>query len=383
MSVVMARDLYEVLGVSRKAEANDIKKAYRKLAMQYHPDKNPGDKQAEEKFKEVSEAYEVLKDTEKRRRYDQFGQSGLKGGFDSFGGFEFDLADALKTFMSEGFGFGDFFGTSNQGRARKTRTKGPDLQINLKLNYEEIATGVEKKIKVKRYAKCESCDGSGLKKGSSPSDCPLCHGTGEVRQVSKTIFGQFINVTTCSKCGGEGRIIKDPCTECSGDGRVKKEATISVNIPAGVSTGNYITLRGEGHSGPRGGPAGSAIIIIEEAEHEYFERHGDDILYDLYLSFSQVALGDHVEVPTLNGKAKLHIVPGTQSGKILRMKAKGIQHLNHHGKGDQLVRVIVWTPTKISEREKKLFSQLAESEAIKPPVEDKSFLRKVKEAIFE
>lgn len=379
----MASDYYEVLGISRNADANDIKKAYRKLAMQYHPDKNPGDKQAEEKFKEVSEAYEVLKDTEKRRRYDQYGQSGLKGDFTNFGGFEFDLADALKTFMSEGFGFGDFFGSAGQGRSRKTRTKGADLQINLKLTYEEIASGVTKKIKLKRYAKCNSCEGTGLKKGSSPHDCPMCRGTGEVRQVSKTIFGQFINVTTCSQCGGEGRIIKDPCTECSGDGRRKADSTISVNIPAGVATGNYITLRGEGHSGPRGGPAGNAIILIEEGDHEFFERHGDDILYDLYLSFSQVALGDQVEVPTLNGKAKLHIAPGTQSGKILRMKGKGIQHLNLHGRGDQLVRVMVWTPTKLSDKEKELFSVLAESEAIKPPVEDKSFFSKVKEALFE
>ncbi|MFZ5518117.1 MAG: molecular chaperone DnaJ [Candidatus Zhuqueibacterota bacterium] len=379
----MARDFYEVLGIPRSADANDIKKAYRKLAMQYHPDKNPGDKQSEEKFKEVSEAYEILRDQEKRRRYDQYGQSGLKGGFEGFSGFEFDLADALKTFMSEGFGFGDFFGTSSQGRSRKTRIKGADLQINLKLTYEEIASGVTKKLKLKRYAVCKTCGGSGAKKSSSPIECPLCHGTGEIRQASKTIFGQFINVTTCSQCGGEGRIIKDPCPECSGDGRVKMDAELSVNIPAGVSSGNYITLRGEGHCGPRGGPAGNAIILLEELEHEFFERHGDDILYDLYVSFSQVALGDQVEVPTLNGQAKLHIAPGTQSGKILRMKGKGIQHLNQHGKGDQLVRVLVWTPTKISEHERNLFSQLAQCESINPPKEDKGFFKKVKEALFE
>jgi len=379
----MARDYYEVLGIPRSADANDVKKAYRKLAMQYHPDKNPGDKQSEEKFKEVSEAYEVLKDQEKRRRYDQYGQSGLKGGFEGFSGFEFDLADALKTFMSEGFGFGDFFGASSQGRSRKTRTKGADLQINLKLSYEEISSGVTKKLKLKRFVTCEMCAGSGVKKGSTPVECPVCRGTGEIRQVSKTIFGQFINVTTCSQCGGEGRIIKDPCPGCSGDGRVRMDAELSVNIPAGVSSGNYITLRGEGHSGPRGGPAGNAIVLIEEMEHEFFERHGDDILYDLYVSFSQVALGDQVEVPTLNGKAKLSIATGTQSGKILRMKGKGIQHLNQHGKGDQLVRVLVWTPTKLTEREKTLFSQLAQCDSINPPIEDKGFFKKVKEALFE
>lgn len=379
----MARDYYEILGISRNADDNDIKKAYRKLAMQYHPDRNPGDKQAEEKFKEVSEAYEVLKDQEKRRRYDQFGLSGLKGGFDSFGGFEFDLADALRTFMSEGFGFGDFFGTAIRNRSRSTKTRGGDLQIRLELTLEEIAMGVSKKLKLKRYIKCETCDGSGLKRGSSTATCPLCHGTGEIRQVSRTIFGQFINVTPCTQCGGEGKIIKEPCVTCHGEGIVKADSTISVNIPAGIASGNYISLRGEGHTGPRGGLAGDAIVLIEEKEHPHFERHGDDILYDLYLSFSQVALGDQVEVPTLDGKASLTITPGTQSGKILRMKGKGIPHLHHHGRGDQLVRILVWTPTKLSEKEKTIFSQLAECDGIKPPSADKSFFRKVKEALFE
>lgn len=379
----MTKDYYEILGLSRNADANQVKKAYRKLALQYHPDKNPENKQAEAKFKEVSEAYEVLKDPDKRRRYDQFGQSGLKGGFEGFGGFDFDLGDALRTFMSAGFGFGDFFGTAGQTRSRTARIRGSDLQLRLQLSLEEIATGVTKKIKMKRYSKCETCNSSGVKKGSSSAVCPLCKGTGEIRQASRTIFGQFINVTTCSECGGEGKVIKEPCPDCHGDGRVKAENTITVGIPAGVATGNYITLRGEGHVGPRGGPAGDAIVIIEEKEHPNFERHGDDILYDLYLSFSQAALGDEVEVPTLNGKAQLTIAAGTQSGKILRMRGKGIQHLNHHGKGDQLVRAMVWTPTKLSDKEKELFYKLSESEAIKPPKGDKGFFRKVKEALFE
>ncbi len=379
----MEIDYYEVLGISREADANEIKKAYRKLAMTYHPDKNPDDAQAGEKFKEVSEAYEILKDQEKRRRYDQFGSSGLKGGFGGFNGFDFDLSDALRTFMSEGFGFGDFFGSSSQGRSRRTQTKGQDLQINIKLTLEEIAEGVTKKVKLKRYVRCETCNGTGVKKGSSPVDCSYCHGAGEIRQVSRTIFGQFVNVAACPQCGGEGKIIKDRCPDCSGDGRVKSVNTISVGIPAGVSSGNYITLKGEGHAGPRGGPAGSVIAVIEEKEHPQFERHGDDILFDLYLSFSQVALGETVEVPTLTGKAKVIIVPGTQSGKILRMKAKGIRHLNHYGSGDQLVRVIVWTPTRLSEKEKKIFQQLSELDNIKPPSGDKSFLKKVKEALFE
>lgn len=379
----MAQDYYEILGVSRNADANEIKKAYRKLALKYHPDKNQGNEQAEENFKEVSEAYEVLKDTEKRRRYDQFGQSGLKGGFNGFGGFDFDLGDALRTFMSAGFGFSDFFGTSSQTRFHRTRVRGSDLQVRLELTLEEIATGVTKKIKLKRYVKCGDCDASGLKKGSSAKTCPLCHGTGEIRQASRTIFGQFINVATCSECSGEGRVIKDPCSTCHGEGRMKDESTITVNIPAGVTSGNYINLRGEGHSGPRGGPAGDAIVLIEEKEHEYFERHGDDILYDLYLSFSQIALGDEVEVPTLNGKSRISIASGSQSGKILRMRGKGITHLNSHSKGDQLVRVMAWTPTKLSDQEKHLFYQLAECDGIVPPKGDKSFFSKVKEALFE
>lgn len=383
----MAKDYYEVLGISKDAGSNEVKKAYRKLAMQYHPDKNSGDEHAEEKFKEVSEAYEVLKDPDKRGRYDQFGNGGLRGGFEGFGGgfggFEFDLSDALRTFMSEGFGFGDMFGASGQTRSRRTRARGQNLQLNLKLTLEEIAEGITKKIKLRRYIRCETCQGTGLKEGSSPEDCSYCHGAGEIRQASKTIFGQFINVTTCHKCAGEGKLIKDRCTNCSGDGRVMGENTISVNIPAGVSTGNYLTLNGEGHIGARGGSAGSVIVVMEEKEHSQFERHGDDILYDLYLSFSQVALGDNVEVPTLKSKAKLNIAPGTQSGKILRMRGKGIHHLNQYGSGDQLVRVIVWTPTKLSENEKKVFQQLSEQDNINPPTGDKSFFKKVKEALFE
>jgi len=374
----MKRDFYEVLGVSRDASPEDIKKAYRKLAMQFHPDKNPGDKNAEEKFKEVSEAYEILKDPQKRQGFDRFGHSGGKGSFEGFGGFEFDLGDALRTFMSEGFGFGDFFGTT--GQRRRGQQRGADLQIRLKLTLEEIASGVEKKIKLKKYVTCQECNGTGAKKGSSPVTCPYCKGTGEIRHASRSIFGQFINVVTCSQCQGEGSVNSDPCSICGGEGRVKAESPISVRIPSGVTTGNYLTIEGEGHIGPKNSSAGDVIIIIEEIEHEIFERHGDDILYELYLSISQVALGDQIEVPTLNGRAKLAIAPGTQSGKILRMKGKGISALNSNKKGDQLVRVVVWTPTKLSEKERKLFQQLSECEGIKPSENDKSFFKKVKNA---
>lgn len=375
------RDYYEILGVQRDASVEEIKKAYRKLAMKYHPDKNPGDTNAEVKFKEVAEAYEILKDPQKRQHYDRFGHSGLKGGFEGFAGFDFDLGDALRTFMSESFGFGDIFGTGRR-RSSNNRRRGRDLQLKLNLTLEEIAAGVQKTIKLKKSVTCETCGGTGAASEGAYITCLQCQGTGEMRQVSQSIFGQFVNISTCSRCGGEGKVLKDPCQTCAGNGRVQGESTITVDVPPGVSSGNYITVRGEGNAGPRGGPQGDVIIFIEEKEHEYFERHGDDILYELPLGFSQVALGTEIEVPTLNGKAKLQIPAGTQSHKILRMRGKGIPHLNEHGRGDQLVRIIVWTPTKLSEQEKKLFKELAESERVNPPQNDRSFLKRVKEAIF-
>jgi molecular chaperone DnaJ len=375
------RDYYEVLGVRRDASDDEIKKAYRKLAMQYHPDRNPGDRTAEDRFKEAAEAYEVLRDSEKRQRYDRFGHAGLRGGFETVRDFDFDLADALRTFMSEGI-FGEFFGHGSSARPREARPRGTDLNIRLKLTLEEISTGVTKKIKLRKFVKCEECSGSGNARGSQEVICPMCRGTGEVRQVTRSFFGQFINVTTCNHCRGEGRIVKNPCSECRGEGRVEGEKTIVVEIPAGVASGNYITVRAEGNVGPRGGPAGDVFVVIEEKEHEYFERHGDDILYDLPVSIPQAVLGDVVEVLTLNGKAKLEIAPGTQSGKILRMRGKGIPHLNGYGSGDQLVRVIVWIPAKLSPQEQQLFAQLASFESLKPPTSERGFFTKIKEALF-
>lgn len=381
------RDFYEILGVKRDSSEDEIKKAYRKLAMQFHPDRNPGDHTAEERFKEAAEAYEVLRDREKRERYDRYGHQGLRGGFGGGGGasardFEMDLAEALRTFMSEGI-FGDFFGqAAGGGRTRDMKQRGNDLQIPLKLTLEEVAAGVNKKIKLHRYVKCEPCAGSGSARGSQETICPTCRGTGEVRQVSRSFFGQFINVTACHQCRGEGRIIKNPCPECRGEGRLEGDKTIAVDIPAGVAMGNYLTVRGEGNVGPRGGPAGDLLVVIEEKEHEFFERHGDDILYDLPLSIPQAVLGEMVEVPTLTGKAKLDIAPGTQSGKILRMRGKGIPHLNGYGSGDQLVRVVVWMPSKLSMKEKELFLQLSETEGVKPPKSERGFFSKIKEALF-
>lgn len=367
------RDYYEVLGVGRDASLDEIKKAYRKLALKYHPDRNPGDKEAEEKFKEATEAYEVLRDSEKRSQYDRFGHSGVSGmggagGFEGFGGF--DLSDALRAFMRDfgGFGFEDFFGTERTSHRRHaTAARGNDLQIRLRLTLEEIATGVTKKIKVSRKVPCSRCKGAGVKEGTSRRTCSNCRGSGEIRQVSRSIFGQFVNIQTCPACGGEGTVVSDPCPSCGGEGRIEGSKSVEVKIPAGVASGNYIRLEGQGDQGPRGGPAGDLIILIEEMEHEIFERRGYDIVCDLPVSFSQLALGARVEIPTLDGTALVKIPPGTQSHKILRLKGRGIPHLNEYGRGDQLVRLVAYTPQHIGKEEKELFEQLERTIKDKPP----------------
>ncbi len=362
------RDYYEVLGIERGVSVDDIKKAYRKLALKYHPDKNPGDHEAEEKFKEATEAYEVLRDQEKRAQYDQFGHAGMsgaggRGGFDFSGGF--DLSDALRAFMRD-FGMGgggggfDFFGGSQGGGGRRggARMRGRDLQIHLKLTLKEVSREIVKKIKVTRMIPCKECGGSGAAKGSDRKTCPTCQGQGEIRQASRSLFGTFVNVSACSTCGGEGTIVTEPCGRCSGDGRVKGTSSVEVKIPAGVSTGNYLTLAGQGDSAPRGGTPGDLIIVIEEIENEIFERHGFDILLDLPVTFSQLTLGDKVEIPTIEGKAVLKIPAGTHSHKIFRLNGKGIPRLHGHGRGDQLVRLIAWTPQNVSDDEKKVFEDL-------------------------
>jgi len=384
------RDYYEVLGVDRKAAPEDIKKAYRKLALQHHPDRNPGNKESEEKFKEAAEAYEALGDVDKRRRYDQFGHEGLRG--TDFRPFTdpSDIFNRFSDIFGSGFGgsiFDEMFGGQGRQRQRRSTTiPGSDLKIRLKLSLEEIATGVEKKLKVKKWKVCETCEGTGAKNPNARVTCPVCGGTGEVRQVSRSVFGQFVNISTCQNCGGQGKIIRDPCPTCRGDGRIQGESLIKVTVPAGVSEGNYIPLRGEGNVGPRGGPAGDIIVVIEEEPHEVFTRNGDDVILDLLVSFPEATLGADVEVPTLSGRAKLKIDPGTQSGRILRMRDKGIPHLNSYGKGDQLVRVNVWVPTKLNAQEKSLLKQLASADNINPKEgdksanSDKSFFERVKKA---
>ena len=385
------RDYYEVLGVGRSASTDEIKKAYRKMAMQYHPDRNPGNKDAEEKFKEAAEAYEVLGEPEKRRRYDQFGHEGMRG--TDFRGFT-DINDIFSTFgdiFGGGFGgsiFDEMFG-GGQTRARSrsgAAAPGSDLKVRLKLTLEEIATGIEKRLKLKKWKTCETCRGTGTSSSRGLTTCPVCNGSGEIRQISRSVFGQFVNITTCSNCQGEGKVIKEPCATCRGEGRVQGESTIKVNIPAGVGEGNYIPLRGEGNVGRRGGPAGDVIVVIEEEPHPLFTRNGDDAVLDLLLGFPEAALGAEIEVPTLTGRAKLKIDPGTQSGRILRMRDKGIPRLNSFGRGDQLVRVNVWVPTTLTPQERQLLKQLSQSENITPKEGDKSanseksFLGRVKKA---
>ena len=380
------RDYYEILRLSRDAGEDEIKKAYRKLAVKYHPDKNPGDKEAEEKFKEISEAYEVLRDKEKRAQYDRFGHAGAFAGAPGaggggFGGFSFDLNDALNAFMRDfgGFGFDDFFGEATSTRGRRRTDRGGDLQVRLKLTMKEVAEGVEKTLKINMYQACPECKGSGSRSGRT-SNCPECNGTGQVRKVQRTFIGQFVSVGTCSRCNGSGEIMQDICSTCSGEGRVRKDRKIKVKIPAGVSTGNYLTLRRQGNAGLRNGPKGDLIVLIEMEEDDNFERHDDDILFDLPISFSLAALGSEVEVPTLTGKARITIPAGTQTGKILRMRGKGIPHLNSSGRGDQLVRVTVWTPTRLSQKERELFTELSKVESQSPPAAGRGFWKRMKEA---
>lgn len=383
------RDYYEVLGVDKKASDSELKRAYRKLAMKYHPDRNKGDKDAEVKFKEASEAYDVLRDPQKRQRYDQFGHSGMNGG--GFGGSsDFEGADFEDIFsrFSDIFG-GDIFGgdafgggRSQSRRRRGTGRAGSDMKLRVSLTIEEIAEGVEKTLKLKRYMKCDSCKGTGAETESDYETCSTCNGVGEVRQVSRTMFGQFVNVQACPTCSGEGRIIRNKCKSCSGEGRKKGEDKIKVNIPSGVTNGNYITLRRQGNAGVRGGEPGDLIVLIEEKEHKHFERDGNDIYFDLTLSIPDAVLGTDIEVPTLKGKAKVKVEPGTQPGKLLRMKERGIRGLNNSGTGDQYIRVNIYVPKDLTEQERKHIQALQSTDHFDPAnaeKREKGFFSKIKD----
>jgi molecular chaperone DnaJ len=385
------RDYYEILGVERSASADDLKRAYRKLAMQYHPDRNPGDTEAEARFKEAAEAYEVLSNPEKRQRYDRFGHAGVRGngGQGTGPGFQ-DINDIFSAFSdifgSGGSIFDDMFG-AGASRGRRTRRggrPGSDLRIKLPLTLEEIADGVEKKIKVKKYTPCKECSGRGVEnEAEGYATCQTCQGSGEVRHVTRSVFGQFVNVQPCPTCRGEGRIIRDRCKACAGEGRVKSEETISISVPAGVVEGHYLTLRGAGNAGIRGGDPGDLRVEIEELPHEHFTREGLDIHYDLYVSFPEAALGTEAEVPTLKGRARLQIDPGIQGGKVLRMRERGLPEVHGNRRGDQMVRVRVWTPRNLSDEERDAIEAMRHSEAFRPAPDaaddKKSFFSRVRD----
>lgn len=375
------RDYYEILGVSRDASTEEIKKAYRKTAIKFHPDKNPDNPEAEENFKEAAEAYEVLGDADKRQRYDRFGHDGVRGGAGGFGGGGMSMDDIFSQFGDifggSGSPFESFFGGGRSSRQRR----GSNLRIKLKLTLDEIAHGVEKKIKVKRYSTCDVCGGNGAENGTALRTCPTCDGNGQTRKVVNTMLGQMVSTNTCPNCGGEGKLVDERCGNCSGEGRILNEEVITVKIPEGVGEGMQLSMSGKGNVPKRGGVPGDLLIVIEEKEDEELKRDGTNIVYDLHVSFMDAALGTSLEVPTIDGKVKIKIDAGTQSGKILRLRGKGIQDINGYGKGDQLIHVNVWTPKNLSSEEKKVLESLRDSPNFQPQPGkgDKSFFERMKE----
>jgi len=383
------RDYYDVLGVAKGSDADEIKKAYRKMAIKYHPDKNQGDKAAEEKFKEAAEAYEVLSNPEKRQRYDQFGHAAnahSANGGGGYGGAGMNMEDIFSQFGDifggGGSPFDSFFGGGRQGGGAGRRVaRGSNLRIKVRLTLEEIANGSEKKIKVNKQIACKTCDGTGAKDQGSFQTCKTCGGSGAVRRVTNTILGQMQTTSTCPTCNGEGSIITSKCTVCHGDGVVRGEETISINIPAGVSEGMQLSMSGKGNAAPRGGMPGDLIILVEEIPHETLKRDGNNVIFDLHISFVDAALGTSVEVPTIDGKVKIKIDPGTQGGKILRLKSKGVPEVNSYHRGDQLVHVNIWTPKAVSREEREILEKLQSSPNFKPSPgkNDKTFFERMKE----
>lgn len=376
-------DYYEVLGVSKSASESEIKKAYRQMALKYHPDKNPDDKVAEEKFKEAAEAYEILSNTEKRQRYDQFGHAGV-GGAAGANGYHMSMDDIFSQFGdifggAFGGGFGGFSGGTRQRRRRVN--KGSNLRVKVKLTLVEIAKGAEKKIKVNKYVGCNTCNGTGSKGGSSYSSCSTCHGTGSVTRITNTFLGQMQTSSTCPTCGGEGQTIVNKCPVCAGDGIVKGEEVISIKIPAGVEDGMQLSMSGKGNAGARSGVPGDLIILVEEEENQNFLRDGRNLLHDVFISFTDASLGATIDVPTIEGKARIKITPGTQAGKVLRLKGKGLPSLNSYGNGDLLVNINVWTPKNVSKEEREILEKLAKSPNFipDPTAKDRSFFSRMRE----
>jgi molecular chaperone DnaJ len=370
------RDYYEVLGVDKNASADEIKKAYRKKAIQYHPDKNPGDKAAEEKFKEAAEAYEVLSDPQKRQRYDQFGHAGM-GGAGGFSGGGMSMEDIFShfgdIFGGAGFDLGDLFGGGGRSRGPRVR-RGSDMRVKVRLTLEEIATGCEKKIKVRKLVQCKSCNGTGSEDGRTET-CPTCKGTGRTVRQQRGIFGMMQVQAECETCHGEGQIIKNKCPKCNGEGVIRDEEIITINIPAGVAAGMQLTMQGKGNAAPHGGIAGDLLVLIEEEQHKNFIRQDSDLIYNLLLDMPTAILGGQIQIPTLSGEARITITPGTQPGKVLRMRGKGLPQIDQYGRtygtGDLLINVGVYIPEKLSKDERKLIEQLQDSPNIVPGSADK------------
>lgn len=378
------RDYYEVLGVDKGAEADAIKKAYRKRAIQFHPDKNPGDATAEDKFKEAAEAYEVLSDDNKKSRYDQFGHAGMSGAAGGRGGFSgggMNMEDIFSQFgdIFGGGGFGGGFGGQRQGGRRVNR--GSNLRVRVKLDLKEIAHGAEKKIKVNKYINCSSCQGSGAEGGGSFSTCSTCNGSGHVTRVQQTFLGHMQTQSVCPNCGGEGKIITNKCKSCHGNGIVKGEEVISINIPAGVEDGMQLSVSGKGNAAARGGINGDLIVVIEEIPHNEIKRDGNNLLYDHYISFPDAVLGTTIEIPTVDGKAKVKIPAGTQAGKVFRLRGKGLPSVEYHGTGDLLVNINVWTPQSLNSEETRAMEKMQESDSFtpKPTAKDKSFFDRMRD----
>ncbi|MGH7629645.1 MAG: molecular chaperone DnaJ [Gemmatimonadales bacterium] len=372
-------DFYVLLGVSRDASDADIKKAYRKLAMEYHPDRNRAP-DAEARFKEIAEAYEVLRDPQRRAAYDRYGRAGVGAGAGSYGFHHVDLAEALEIFMRDFGGLGGLESIFGGGRAQAESRRGQDIRVTVKLTLGDVATGVKKNVKLRTLDRCSNCSGSGARPGTKPSPCTTCGGSGEVRRATRSLFGQFVSVSPCPTCAGEGQVIAEPCEVCRGDGRVRGERTVAVDIPAGVSSNNYVTLRGQGAAGPRNGPNGDLLVMLDVRTDERFERQGNDLVHDLPLSFSQAALGGEFEVPTPHGAERIRVPAGTQTATLLRLKGKGLPALGQNSVGDLLIRVHVWTPEKLSADQEHLFRQLAAVEG-DPPKREAGFWSKLKEAL--
>ena len=381
------RDFYEILGVTKSASTDEIKKAYRKVAMQFHPDRNPGDKAAEEKFKEAAEAYEILSDADKKAQYDRYGHAGVSGqSRGGHGGGGMNMDDIFSQF-GDVFGedlFGNLFGGGQRGGRSQQRSRGvrgSNLRVKLKLTYEEIAKGITKNIKVKKHVACTTCSGSGAKDKGSVQNCNTCGGSGQVRRVQNTFLGQMQTVTTCPTCNGEGTTVTAKCGNCKGEGRVYGEETVSIDIPAGVQEGMQMNVSGKGNAGERGGMPGDLIILIEEEPHKELHREGLNVAYELHISFTDAVAGTHVEVPTIDGRAKIKIPAGTQSGKIFRLKGKGFPAVNSYEKGDQLIQVNIWTPQHVSSEEKEMLEKLSHSPNFKPHPDknEKNFFDKIKD----